>query len=369
MGAASHTPSHSAALMATISKRVRGRKVRWLAQVRRAGYPATSRTFDTRAEAERWAREIERQQDEGVAVADGRRYTLGALLDAYLGSQAFRELVPRGQTNRRREIDLWRELLGDSLRLSALGAGGIEAAMAELARRPTVHSTATVRNYLAALGAALEHGRCTLRWLAVNPLSTVKRPRPPRSRVRVVLDDELPRLEAACRRCGDDRLWPLVAVALSSGVRQAGLVGLRWEHVNLERGALLVRDKGRGGGLDRRAWISGRGAEALAEYRQTRGGDSARGPVWTSQVARGAGRVYFPEWAWQRALEEAGIEGLVFHGLRHTAATWMAVLGASELEVQLFLGHSNPQMLRAYVHLGAVLRSECAAEFVRRPLW
>ena len=52
--------------MASIFKQVTGT---WRAQVRRAGYKTTSKTFPTKAEAENWIRRIETKQDTGVAFS------------------------------------------------------------------------------------------------------------------------------------------------------------------------------------------------------------------------------------------------------------------------------------------------------------
>jgi len=41
------------------------------------------------------------------------------------------------------------------------------------------------------------------------------------------------------------------------------------------------------------------------------------------------------------ATEDAGIERLTFHGLRHWHATWLLNQGASDLDVALQLGHGR----------------------------
>jgi hypothetical protein len=68
--------------MATIRK-LRGR---WQAQVRRRGVPPRAKSFDKRAEADRWARDLEAEADRNGWVADTRvaeKTTLGELLARY----------------------------------------------------------------------------------------------------------------------------------------------------------------------------------------------------------------------------------------------------------------------------------------------
>ncbi len=74
--------------MATIRK-LRGR---WQAQVRRRGMKPRAKSFDSKAEAEKWARELETQVDRFGMAPDTKileSTTLGALLERYQ-----REITP-----------------------------------------------------------------------------------------------------------------------------------------------------------------------------------------------------------------------------------------------------------------------------------
>jgi Arc/MetJ-type ribon-helix-helix transcriptional regulator len=69
--------------MATIRKRG---DLQWEVRVRRQGRPTTCKTFETRAEAEKWAREIESEMDRGVFVSrsEAERTTLKEALARYI---------------------------------------------------------------------------------------------------------------------------------------------------------------------------------------------------------------------------------------------------------------------------------------------
>ena len=47
-------------------------------------------------------------------------------------------------------------------------------------------------------------------------------------------------------------------------------------------------------------------------------------------------------------LDALGLADLHFHGLRHTTATALAELGASDAEIQALLGHQTRQMAERY---------------------
>nr|WP_246327128.1 hypothetical protein [Burkholderia guangdongensis] len=68
--------------MASITRRG---DLQWQARVRRKGYPVQIKTFNTRAEAEAWARLIESEIDRGVFVsrAEAESTTLAEALDRY----------------------------------------------------------------------------------------------------------------------------------------------------------------------------------------------------------------------------------------------------------------------------------------------
>ena len=69
--------------MSAIRKRGTGQ---WQAQVRRRGYPLQSKTFSTRAAAERWAKSLEVEMIQGsfVSRVEAESTTLHELLERYI---------------------------------------------------------------------------------------------------------------------------------------------------------------------------------------------------------------------------------------------------------------------------------------------
>jgi integrase len=55
--------------------------------------------------------------------------------------------------------------------------------------------------------------------------------------------------------------------------------------------------------------------------------------------------------AWTTALRRAEISDFRFHDLRHTCASYLAMSGASLLEIADVLGHKTLQMVQRYAHL------------------
>ena len=55
--------------------------------------------------------------------------------------------------------------------------------------------------------------------------------------------------------------------------------------------------------------------------------------------------------AWEYAVEEAGLQGICFHSLRHTTASHLGMQGSSTLEIAAILGHKTLAMVKRYSHL------------------
>ena len=56
-------------------------------------------------------------------------------------------------------------------------------------------------------------------------------------------------------------------------------------------------------------------------------------------------------WHFSSALKKAEIEDFRFHDLRHSAASYLAMNGATLAEIAEVLGHKTLQMVKRYAHL------------------
>ena len=100
-------------------------------------------------------------------------------------------------------------------------------------------SPRTVQYVHAVLHRALEQA---LRWnlIARNPADAVEAPRPQRHEIRPLTPEQIGRLLDAAR---EDRLHALYVLALTTGMRQGELLGLRWADVALDKGTVHVRQQ------------------------------------------------------------------------------------------------------------------------------
>jgi integrase len=248
------------------------------------------------------------------------------------------------------------------LPLTAITAAWLRSWRDQLSRRLKPNS---VRQYLDTFSAVLTVGVNELGWLPAHPMHgrRVRKPPASRGRVRFLSLEEQERLLQACRASHKPGLYELVFLALTTGCRRGEIYSLRWEMMDLERGWLrLERTKNK---EPRAVPLPSMTLELMRQWRQ-------QAPEHALVFPR-TSRAPFPhEYAWQVALLRAGLAGtFCFHALRHTAASYLAMSGASLIEIAEILGHKTLAMVRRYSHFtsghtqGVVERM--ARQFVQSP--
>ena len=132
----------------------------------------------------------------------------------------------------------------------------------------------------------------------------------------------------------------LVELCLYTGLRQAEALGLTWDRVDRSRGVLLLEVTK--SGRRREVPLCGPADAVLARL---------AGSVTPAGLVFGTSSWTMFRKAWEKALEAAKLEGLHFHDLRHTFASWAVQRGATLTELKDLLGHATLAMVMRYAHL------------------
>ena len=319
---------------AIIRRKVRGRTV------------LRSKRFGTRKQADRWAKRLEAKILDGrqIPTLEEEHRTLNDLIDRYR-EDVLPSLRGRGREHRDKHLTWWAERLG-SQTLRHLRRSAVHEVLLKLEKGDTLSgkpaSPATRNRYLAALRHALSYAVRRLEWIESNPVGKMLE-REPRGRVRFLSDEERDQLLEVCRESENSRLYPLVVLALFTGARRGELLALRWGNVDWKRHVAVLEDtKNR----ERRALpITGHALELLQDLAKVRRIDS------DLIFANPAGKATFPRKAWEAALRAAQIDDFRFHDLRHSAASYLAMNGATLAEIAEVLGHKTLAMVKRYSHL------------------
>lgn len=322
--------------MATIRK-LRGR---WQAQVRRRGMKPRCKSFNTKQEAERWARDLEAQVDRFGAAPDTKileSTTLGQLLERYQ-----REVSPlkRGSLQEIQRIDMLRR--HDLAYRTMIGLSQQDITSFRDERLQSVAPSTTVRE-LAILSHVLEVAMRD--WglpMSKNVVKLVRRPVIRNERSRRLTGNEERRLLDACEGGKIPFFKTLLILAIETGMRRGEILGMRWCDLLHNRRVISLTMTKNGSG--RQVPLSQRAFDALTEWKSRADGDQLR------VFPMSAGSL---EQVWRRLLIRADIKELRFHDLRHEAVSRLFERGFNVIEVSSISGHKELRMLKRYTHLSA----------------
>lgn len=334
--------------MATIDTRVSANgKTSYRARARLKGYPQQTASFSRKTDARKWAEGVESAMREGryFTANEARRHTLAELVERY--KRDVLPLKPKNAQNQRQQLAWWTIQLG-YYRLSDVTPAKIVDCRDLLLNTPRSNgkrrSNSTVVRYLAVLSHAFSVAMKEWGWVEDNPLRKVTKPREPRGRIRCLEENDRGALLQACATSRCASLYPVVVVAISTGMRRGEILGLHWPQVDLVRERITLHETKNG---DRRgvplAGLALTLLRALSEYRR----------IDTELVfpsSHGDRPIQF-EKAWKAALAKASIRDFRFHDLRHCAASYLVMNGASLAEVGEILGQRSVQTTKRYAHI------------------
>lgn len=320
--------------MATIEKRG---PWQWRAKIRRLGHPSQTKTFDTKAEAEAWARQLEGDMDRGVFFSrvEAERTTLKEALERYQ-----REVTPtkRGVKQETYRIGQW--LRHELAKRSLASIRGADLASWRDEQLKAKLAASTVRNALNTIShlytiASTEWGMEGL----TNPVSSIRKPPMPPGRERRLEEGEEEKLLEACAKSRSPWLVPIVRLAIETGMRLSEILGLDWKLVDLKQQVARIPMTKNGTARDVPLSIA-----ALDLFRSLP--RSIKGPVFPVTVDS-------VKQAYRDSVRRAGLTDLTFHDLRHEATSRFFEKGLDMLEVASITGHKTLVMLKRYTHLRA----------------
>lgn len=360
--------------MASIRKRG---PYQWEAQIRRRGYPAQSKTFDIKAEAEAWAKMIESEMSRGVWVSrsEAEATTLYEALIRY------EEEVSPAKKGAAQESSILRTFKAVDLAKRPLAS--IRSADVAKLRDEWLkdYKPATVLRRLAVLSHVFNISRKEWGMESLsNPIELVRKPQPNNARTRRIAavdpasdapgandtatdrgaqDGELERVVAAS---GSTLLPSIIWLAVETAMRRGEIVSLRWEHIDLKRRVAHLPSTKNGSARD--VPLSSHAVsvlQALMDVHNVERGDSGNsGRVFEirsdavtrafERAVKRARKLYVEQCKAEGQRQNGGfLTDLRFHDLRHEATTRLASIFPMH-ELTKITGHKDPRMLMRYYH-------------------
>ena len=215
-------------------------------------------------------------------------------------------------------------------------------------------------------------------YLGRNPCDLVDPPSPKGKPMRTLTQSEVTALLTAA---SSNSRYPVVYTAVSTGLRQAELLGLRWRDIDIASRSISVNRalyKRRGvcqfiepktAHSRRRVSMTSKLVEFLAEYRLDRERlyhQMGRTISLDDLVfANHEGKPIDPgvlTHNFARIAKRAGLQGVRFHDLRHTFASLMLLRGAKPKVISEALGHASVAFtMDVYSHIIEGMQSDAVA--------
>lgn len=341
----------------------------------------TQRGYRTAAEAGRARRDALAKLDSGQVRPSSNLLTVNELLDLYLdGIDADGRLSAKTCFDYRHYADKYvRPLLGNrkvrdvtpevlvAWQRKVLKAGGVKHG------QPLAPNT--VRLARSPLSGAMKLA-VSMGLIAVNPTVAVPRPRPARTIPKHWTPEQAREFLTLME---GDRLYPLWAFLLGSGLRIGELVWLRWSNVDLGRrrvhvvefastlGYKVAASTGKSRDAVRTIELDDGLVRILRDQRKMQAEEQLASPAYVESdyvFTRPGGGSYHPANLSKllgRLSEEVRLPRLTAHGLRHTCATLMLANGVPPKVAAERLGHADPTLFtNLYSHVTPTMQREAA---------
>jgi site-specific recombinase XerD len=197
--------------------------------------------------------------------------------------------------------------------------------------------------------------------ISASPMNGIPEPQVPDSPPRIVPERDLKALLKVCSGTSfrDRRDSALIRVMLEpGGPRRAEIVSLSLDSVDLDNELIMVRGKG---SKVRYMPYGSRTGQALTRYLHSRQSHKHVGSdrLWLGRF--GPLTIYALGQILETRCQQAGIERVKPHSLRHTSADRSMSAGISDLDMQTLFGWSSPAMLAVYARSNRAQRAITSA--------
>jgi len=314
---------------------IRNRNGLWQARITRQGQPHIARSFQTKQDAERWARQTETEMDKGSFINIGlaEKTLFSKVIERYIQEVTLKTRSMKEDTYRLRALARHPIAKLSMIRLTPIKVANYRD------ERLEVVSNASVIRELSYFSSIINHARREWGINMINPIPLVKKPASTPGRSRILSENELSRLFSALRpRVKNANTWvlPLTKFAFETAMRRGEILGLQWDQVNLE--------------------------EQTAFIPITKNGQARTVPLSLAAIAilkalpRNLDGRVFPingpalSAAIERARIKANLGDWHFHDARHQAITRLAEKLPNLIELSAVSGHKSLAMLKRYYH-------------------
>ena len=318
------------------SIRMRGDK--WQARVHRKGINPVVKSFNTKADAVKWARNVESQLDLGTFAPKQAMPRLRSMIERYVD-----EVTP---TKKGSAQERYRAAQIKKINLADMSLDRIDGAAVATYRDQRLKqvSNNTVRLELAFLSVVFEQSRREWGWSVANPVKQIRMPKPGKPRQRRLEAGEEDALISACRDSGAYYLESFVILAIETGMRFSEIAGVRREHINVANRTIHLPETKNGS--PRTVPLTKRAVDAIQALPI-----SIEGQLFPAKPGSIRSAFLIAVAKAKTASGSRILDGLRFHDLRHEGVSRLFEKGLNPIEVGMISGHKTMSMLQRYAHI------------------
>ncbi|MCR2830477.1 MAG: tyrosine-type recombinase/integrase [Acidithiobacillus sp.] len=311
------------------------RSGKWRGVVRRKGYPHLKKTFKRKADAEKWARQIESEMDRGIFVSrrEAENTTLGELLDRYANEISEKK---KGVVKELSIIKIFKETDLAKMYIAAIQGKDLAKYRDKLISEKLSGSTIKRRFSLLQnlYNVAIKEWSISGIENQVQKI-TIKVNENERNR-RLNDGEEEKLLKVALEY--NTNIHNIIIFALETAMRRSEITALLWNDINFQDCIIKIRISKNG--FSRTIPMSIKCKEVLNSLTIE---DDKVFNIRNDSITQ----------AFSRICDRAKIEDLRFHDLRHEAVSRLFEKDFNIMEAASVSGHKDLRMLKRYTHLKA----------------
>jgi len=316
-------------------------------RIRQKGSPDVTQSFPTRTEAIKWSQRMEADVRAGryFGREEAKERTFAEFINTYIDKE-----LPKKKDIRKQRMQLlwWKNQLGKYFLCHitpAMIAEKQEFLSSEIIdKKGTPRSNSTTNRYMAALSSAYSTCIREWHWVKENPVLKIKKLKENKGRERYLEIHEITRLLDACKKSKSSHIYAVTLFALCCGARKGEILGLKYKNLDLKRRTATF--EATKNGETRTVHLSDTVVDCLTK-------EISQRTVLSEYVfpSKDGTKPADIKGGWENAVKDAGLSGVCFHTLRHTAASHLAMKGISLSLIGKILGHKSYSQTLRYSHL------------------
>jgi len=186
-----------------------------------------------------------------------------------------------------------------------------------------------------------------------NPAKNIKIPKFDNKRTRFLSEKEACKLLKECKKrtTSKNYLYQMVLLALSTGMRAREIFNLKWQDVDFKNKVIWIRDAKSGD--SRVTFLSDKVEKELLSLCSKKERNGYIFKKGNNEPFHEVPKIFYRivnQLGFNKNIEDRR-EKVVFHTLRHTFCSWLAIEGVPLHVIKELAGHKTLQMTERYAHL------------------